>query len=184
LSATTKQFLLSLIPGKVFSGVERELAFGLGLVVGREILLELGMQMLGKLVVLTRMKGNLLDKALGKLLRGGRVRGDTEVRGELRARRGHDRSRRWMGCAHGSLGCTIEMMVSDWTGNSLTGHHLLWVERTALNRSGLLRMPLHGLHGLGRTLEMARRNLLVTLVRLKLMVLLRLMMLGCWLKLI
>lgn len=93
LSATTNQFLLSLVPGKLFSGVERELTFGLGLVVGREILLELGMQMLGKLVVLARMKGYLLDKTLGKLLGGGRVRRDTKVRGELRARRGHDRGR-------------------------------------------------------------------------------------------
>lgn len=125
LSATTKQLLLSLVPGKVFSGVERELTFSLGLVVGREILLELGMQMLGKLIVLTRVKGHLLDETLGELLRGGRVWGDTKVRSELRTKCGHDRCRRWMGRAHGSLGCTMEVMVSDGTGTSLTEHHLL-----------------------------------------------------------
>ena len=93
LSATTKQLLLSLVPGKVFSGVERELALGLSLVVGRKILLELGMQVLGKLVVLTRVKSHLLDETLGELLRSGRVWGDTKARSELRARRVHYRCR-------------------------------------------------------------------------------------------
>lgn len=180
LSTTTKQFLLSLVPRKVFSGVERELALGLGLVVGREILLELGMQMLSKLVVPTRVKSHLLDETLGELLRGGRVWRDTKVRSELCARRRHDRCRRWMGCAHGSLGCTMEVMMTDGTGASLTGHRLLWVERTAVQRSGLLRVSLHGLHGLRRSLEMARRNLLLAPLWLLVLVMLWwLLMLIC-----
>jgi hypothetical protein len=67
-SIASKELLLSLVAGKMFTSVERELAFGLGLMLRRKVLLELGMQMLGQLVVLTRMQCDLLHKTLCELL--------------------------------------------------------------------------------------------------------------------
>lgn len=77
--ATPQKLLLSLIACKVISGIHRKKTLGLGLVVRREMLLELSIQLLSKFVVLTWVKCDLLHKTLCKNLGRGRIGGITKM---------------------------------------------------------------------------------------------------------
>lgn len=77
--ATSQKLLLSLVTCKVLSSKHRKETLGLGLVVRREMLLELGIQLLSKFIVLTWVERDLLHKALRKNLGCRRVRGITKM---------------------------------------------------------------------------------------------------------
>jgi hypothetical protein len=68
-----QKLLLPLITCKVLPSMNRELPLRLSLMMRWEILLELSMQTLCKLVVLTGMQCDLMNEPLGKLLWCGRV---------------------------------------------------------------------------------------------------------------
>lgn len=105
LTTIAKEFLLSLVSGKMVSGMEGKLALGLCLVAGREILLELRIELLGQLVMLARMQRNLLYKTLSKLFRCRGVGRDTEMGSQLRSGRGYDGRSGRVGMGHSSLWC-------------------------------------------------------------------------------